>query len=97
MDQSKSVAAPVRPILIAPGNALAATGLSWRWCRDFAAAHGVRFVGAGRKRALVASEFLAALEQSAQICADRTEGDAAPIADPAAAIRASLGKRRRAA
>lgn len=80
------------PLLIGPANAEAVTGFSWRWCRDAAAALGVPFVVHGRKRALRAEAFIAALEREAEL---PTNGEAQPPApaDPAAAVRASLGLR----
>jgi len=79
----------VLPVVIGPGNALAATGWPWRHVRDHAEALGVPFVGAGRKRGVRADLFLAALErQGAQ--------PATPDAvDQAEQLRARLGKRRR--
>jgi hypothetical protein len=83
----------VRPLLIGPANALACTGFSWRWCRDHAAELGVRFVGAGRKRAIVASEFLAAL--AATTNTGRGNGcDEQPVEiDAAEEIRKRMGLR----
>lgn len=89
--------AKVAPILLGPANAEAATGLPWRWCRDFAAAHGVRFVGSGKKRALIASEFVAALERASASPAPATEpaNDDAVQVDHAEELRRRLGKRKR--
>ena len=74
---------PVVPIAIGPGNALAVTGWPWRHVRDYATALGVRFIGAGRKRAIPAAAFFEAIE--------RTSGKT-PAADPVTAILRQLGK-----
>jgi hypothetical protein len=74
------------PLLIGPRNAEAVTGFTYRWVRDTAAALGVPFVAFGRKRAVRADLFLAALERSPS----RT---GLPLEDPAATVRANLGLR----
>lgn len=86
----------VAPIIIGPANALAATGFPWRWCRDTAAALGVPFVGAGRKRGIRADLFVAALETRQDVTGER-EPEALIASDPAAAVRRMLGKTRRSA
>jgi hypothetical protein len=53
----------VLPVLLGPKNTEAATGFSYRWVRDTATRLGVPFVGSGRKRAVRADLFLAALER----------------------------------
>lgn len=85
------------PLLIGPANAEAVTGFPWRWCRDTAAALGLGFVGHGRKRALRADAFIAALErqpitQDVTASAPPAPPTIAP-ADPAAHVRSLLGKR----
>lgn len=82
----------VNPILIGPANAIAATGLPWRWCRDTASELGVPFVGARRKRAIRADAFVAALEGSSR---NGGTANGASAVDPAEKIRALLGKKRR--
>lgn len=79
------------PVLIGPKNAVAVTGFPWRWVRDQSAQLGVPSVGAGRKRAVRADLFVAALER-AEVT---TQPDAANenTGDAAAAVRALIGKR----
>lgn len=87
----------VVPLVIGPGNALAATGWPWRWCRDFWEARGRAFVGAGRKRGIPAA---ALLEELARVGADQTlpsVADAIEPLDAAAAVRAAIGVVRRSA
>jgi hypothetical protein len=102
-DRSKKVKA--LPLLIGPANAEAVCGFNWRWCRDSAASLGVPFVGRGRKRAIRADLFIAALEQAGPVTLSVTrdrERDAPSAqqtivpADPAAAVRRLLGKKLRA-
>lgn len=50
-------------ILISSKNAELVVGQSWRFVRDFARRNGVRLVTIGRKRAVHAADFLAALER----------------------------------
>lgn len=69
--------ADVRPVLIGPRNCEAATGLPWRWCRDTAQRLGVRLVTAGRKQAIPAEAFLAALEAANETSEPEVEVDAA--------------------
>ena len=82
----------VSPLCIGPGNALAAVGAPWRWCRDTAHDLGVPLVGTKRRQLIPAGDFLAALK------AAKVEAGA-PLdivyADPAAEIRRRLGLRRR--
>ena len=90
-------AVQVAPLLIGPANAVAATGLPWRWISEHAAALGVAFVGTGRKRAVKAGDFIAALERSGIEASDdgTPPVELAPI-DAAEHIRRALGVRRRA-
>lgn len=81
------------PLLIGPGNALAAVGAPWRWVRDTARELGVRFVGAGKKRFVPAAEFLAALERGGRTVEDLET--LAVASDPAEAVRRALGLTRR--
>lgn len=69
--------ADVRPLLLGPKNCEAATGLPWRWCRDTAQRLGVRLVTAGRKQAIPADQFLAALEAANETSEPVAEVDAA--------------------
>lgn len=80
----------VAPLLVGPANALAATGLPWRWLRDFWAARGRSFVGAGYKRAIPAAALLDELAASGVDPAGPPLADAAP-ADPAEVVRRALG------
>lgn len=85
------------PVLIGPKNCEAATGFPWRWVRDTSARLGVPFVGAGQKRAVRADLFVAALERSEPLPANDEQSDLpalAHAADPAAAVRALLKKKR---
>lgn len=86
-DPSNEGKVPVRPVLLGPKNCEAATGLPWRWCRDTAQRLGVRLVTAGRKQAIPADQFLAALE-----AANETSEPAAEI-DAAEQVRRLVGLR----
>ena len=83
-------------VLIGPKNCEATTGFPWRWVRDTSARLGVPFVGAGQKRAVRADLFVAALEQRPIDPANDEHGENAALdpQDPAAAVRAMLGKKR---
>ncbi len=84
------------PVLLGPANSEAATGFPYRWVRDTAARLGVPFVGAFRKRAVRADLFVAALEKNSIVDDElQDEKPAIVSADPAAAVRAMLGVRRR--
>lgn len=78
------------PVLLGPGNCVAATGLSWRHLRDNAPALGVPLLRVGRKQCVRADQLLAALDRAAQA----TSAASPTYADAAAAIRQSLGLRR---
>ncbi|MBI3204508.1 MAG: hypothetical protein HYZ29_23435 [Myxococcales bacterium] len=90
----KDPKSPVAPMLLGPANAESAVGAPWRWVRDAASELGVRFVGHGRKRFVVASEFMAALARVASTSVEPAAVAAGP-ADPAAAVRQALGLTRR--
>jgi len=98
-DQNKNVKPlPLKPLplLVGPRNAEAVTGFPWRWCRDRAVALRVPFLGAGQKRALRADLFIAALERSGVTPPESDTASPAVVdcGDPAATVRAMLGKRR---
>lgn len=81
------------PLLLGPANTEAATGFSYRWVRDTASRLGVPFVGAGRKRAVRADLFLEALERQVVPIAELSDFPV-EASDPAATVRALLGKRK---
>lgn len=83
------------PLLIGPKNAEAVTGFSWRWCRDAARRLAVPFVCHGRKRAIRADLFLAALESERDSAAGATEHEQLAPHDVSSRIRSMLGKTRR--
>lgn len=82
------------PLLIGPGNAQSAIGASWRWVRDVAKQLGVRFVGHGRKRFVIASEFISAISSALSATADLAMAAVTPV-DPAEQVRQALGLRHR--
>jgi hypothetical protein len=75
-------------LYIGPGNALATTGASWRWCRSAALSLGVRLVGHGRKQFIPAAEFQRALASG--IAKPEEEAPAVATADE---LRSALGLR----
>lgn len=91
---SKRQAVQVVPIIIGPGNALAATGFAWRWCRDFWASRGRRFVGHGRKRGIVAAELLAELALSGKSVRELMKDPVTPE-EAAEIVRRAIGVSRR--
>ncbi|HET9933762.1 MAG TPA: hypothetical protein VFQ35_23825 [Polyangiaceae bacterium] len=84
--------AEVAPVLLGPRNCEAACGMPWRHVRDTARALGVELVHVGRKLAVPAAAFLEALAKKPAALAEPAND---PV-DGAAAVRALLGKRRRA-
>lgn len=86
----------VMPLIIGPGNALAATGFLWSWCSAFWSARGRAFVGAGRKRGIPAQ---ALLEELARGGADPELPSLAKIepepVDAAEAVRRAIGVSKR--
>lgn len=91
-DPERSGKLQVRPALLGPRNCEAATGLPWRHVRDHARALGVRLVRVGRKLAVPADEFLAALEAANdQADAGGKSYHSADPADAAAEIRRLVG------
>jgi hypothetical protein len=86
--KSKPRHVAVLPVLLGPKNTEAATGFTYRWVRDTAARLGVPFVMAGRKRAVRADLFLAALEREQEPAREVRTKPA--LADPAEQVRALL-------
>jgi hypothetical protein len=82
----------ILPIVIGPANCLAATGWPWRWIRDTAPRLGVPLLVVGRKQGVRADLLLAALERAGATATSAEQPMA--HADPAEAIRRSLGLRR---
>lgn len=82
-----SLAADLQPVLISPGNSVAATGMTWRFWRE-SRPHLVRQVSP-TKSAIVVSELLAELRDERAPIATEDE-------DPAELARRALGKKRRA-
>ena len=62
-------APPTHPLFIGPGNALAATGHSWRWCRDTARRLGVQIINVrgSSKSVIVAVELLDAIARDERV------------------------------
>lgn len=75
------------PLLISRRNAEILTGLPWRRVIDHALRNGIPVGRVGRARVVRADLMLAALE---------LESEVAAASDPANAVRAALGLRRRA-
>jgi hypothetical protein len=80
---------PVAALVIGPRNAEAAVGFPWRWCRDTALELGVPFVGHGRKRGIMAADFIAALRRESATPRD-PQAPEATLPDPAAEVRRLL-------
>jgi hypothetical protein len=79
----------VSPLFISTGNAEAATGQSWRWCKNMAALLNVPVLGAGKKQLIDAAKFRDALERLAEPVTPKTD---APE-DAASALRTAAGLR----
>lgn len=84
-------------MLITEGNALQVTGNSFRWCKDTAIRLRVPILKPSRhKHAIRADLFIEALER-ADTETPAKQGDFPALVDcgdPAAAVRAMLGKKR---
>lgn len=88
--KSKPRHVAVLPVLLGPKNTEAATGLPYRWVRDNAARLGVPFIGAGRKRAVRADLFIAALEREQLVTVTSSTGERPQSVDPAEQVRQLL-------
>lgn len=86
----------VTPLIVGPANAVAATGFPWTWCRDFWAARGRAFVGAGRKRGIPAAALLDELARSGADAELPSVAKAEPDpVDAAEAVRRAIGVSKR--
>ena|SRR6478752_2965987 len=78
---------PVHAVTIGARNAESAVGARYRWCRAFAAKHGVPVYRVGRKLLIDAPKFFAALAKFG----DSPGNAAATPRDPVRALLAEFG------
>lgn len=87
------------PLILGPKNTELVTGWPYRWVIEKAILLGVPVIGIGKKRGVRADLFVAALERNQEVQPEK-EPEQRPldvVADPAALVRASLGKKLRSA
>jgi hypothetical protein len=87
----------VMPLVLTEANAPAVTGWSFRYCCDVAQRRGVPIIRvSAHKSAIRADLFIAALERG-NVTSSDVQGETPALADcgdPAAAVRALIGKKR---